>query len=53
MRPVLILSLFVLAACGPSAGVKRAQTLLDRGDYRGAATAADEEIGRASCRERV
>ena len=46
MRPVLILSLFVLAACGPSAGVKRAQTLLDRGDYRGAATAADEELGK-------
>lgn len=46
MRPVLILSLFVLAACGPSAGVKRAQTLLDRGDYRAAATAADEELGK-------
>ena len=45
MRFVLI-SLFVLAACGPSAGVKRAQSLLDRGDYRGAATAADEELGK-------
>ena len=35
--------LFVLlaaAACGPPAGVKRAQSLLDQGDYRGAATAA-------------
>lgn len=46
MRSVLMISLFVLAACGPSAGVKRAQTLLDRGDYRGAATAADEELGK-------
>lgn len=34
------------AACGPPAGVKRAQSLLDRGDFRGAATAADEELGK-------
>jgi len=39
---------FILAAaaCGPPAGVKRAQSLLDQGDYRGAATAADEELGK-------
>jgi HEAT repeat protein len=43
----LVLSLLVLVSCGPSAGVKRAQTLLDQGDYRGAATAADEELGKA------
>ncbi len=36
-----------LMACGPSAGAKRAQTLLDRGDYQGAARVADEELTRA------
>ncbi|HUQ08458.1 MAG TPA: HEAT repeat domain-containing protein [Kofleriaceae bacterium] len=44
---VLSLLVLVLVSCGPSAGVKRAQTLLDQGDYRGAATAADEELGKA------
>jgi HEAT repeat protein len=43
----LVLGLLLLTACGPSAGVKRAQTLLDNGDYRGAATAADEELGKS------
>ncbi len=49
MRPVLrlvTLLAFAATACGPSAGVKRAQTLLDRGDYRGAADAADQELGK-------
>ena len=36
-----------LAACGPSPGVKRAQAYLDRGDYPGAARAADAELGKA------
>ena len=36
-----------LAACGPSAGAKRAQAYLDRGDYPGAAQAADAELGKA------
>lgn len=36
-----------LAGCGPSAGVKRAQAFLDRGDYPGAAQAADSELGKS------
>ncbi len=36
-----------LAACGPSAGAKRAQSFLDRGDYPGAAQAADGELGKS------
>lgn len=37
----------LIAACGPSAGAKRAQSLLDRGDYRGAADTADAELGKS------
>lgn len=36
-----------LAACGPSAGARRAQALLDRGDYPAAAQTADAELARA------
>src|SRR5690242_20609417 len=35
MRAFVAIAL-VLAACGPSAAVKKAQTLIDRGDYAGA-----------------
>ncbi len=45
LRP-LAFAVLVAAACGPSAGVKRAQTLLDRGDYKAAADAADQELGK-------
>src|SRR5688572_12418853 len=44
---VIALALATSAACGPSAGAKRAQSLLDKGDYRGAADAADQELGKS------
>jgi HEAT repeat protein len=44
---VIAFALVATAACGPSAGAKRAQSLLDRGDYRGAADAADQELGKS------
>jgi HEAT repeat protein len=47
VRLAAAVSLVALAACGPSAGVKRAQDLLDRGDYPGAAQAADAELATA------
>lgn len=44
---VLVISLaLATSACGPSAGAKRAQAFLDRGDYPGAAQAADAELGK-------
>lgn len=35
-----------LAACGPSAAAQHAQTLLDRGDYRGASQYAEGELAK-------
>lgn len=43
---IAVLLATVAPGCGPSAGAKRAQSLLDRGDYRGAADAADQELGK-------
>ena len=44
---VLVISLaLATSACGPSAGAKRAQAFLDRGDYPGAAQAADAELSK-------
>jgi HEAT repeat protein len=41
----LVLSLSLLqGACGPSAAARRAQALYDRGDYAGAAAAADSSL---------
>lgn len=40
---VVVLSLW-LVACGPSAAAKRAQTLIDRGDYAGAGELAAAEL---------
>lgn len=37
-----------LLGCGPSAAVRRAQALYDRGDYAGAAVSADADLARAS-----
>ena len=37
-----------LFGCGPSAAVRRAQSLYDRGDYAGAAVSADADLASAS-----
>ena len=47
MRSAFLLIILAAAACGPSAGAKRAQAFLDRGDYPGAAQSADAELGRS------
>ena len=44
MRSVFLTILLALAACGPSAAAKRAQTLIDAGDYAGAAQLAAAEL---------
>ncbi|HVK78108.1 MAG TPA: HEAT repeat domain-containing protein [Kofleriaceae bacterium] len=44
---LVALALACLLACGPSAAAKRAQSLLDRGDYEGAARVADDELVKA------
>ncbi len=44
--PAVALAILVAAGCGPSAGAKRAQSMLDRGDYRGAADTADAELNK-------
>ncbi|MBK7071104.1 MAG: HEAT repeat domain-containing protein [Myxococcales bacterium] len=48
MRPALLLSLVVIAAtaCGPSASVQHANTLLARGDYRGASDYTAAELSK-------
>jgi len=46
MRSLVVAAALLFVACGPPAGVKRAQSLLDQGNYRGAADAADEELGK-------
>src|SRR5262245_12590861 len=44
MRAIGALLVLALAACGPSAAVKRAQTLIDAGDYAGADQLAAAEL---------
>ncbi|HVV82428.1 MAG TPA: HEAT repeat domain-containing protein, partial [Kofleriaceae bacterium] len=44
VRALALVLATAAAACGPSAGAKRAQAFLDRGDYPGAAQAADDEL---------
>jgi HEAT repeat protein len=44
MRAIAAVSILALAACGPSAVVKRAQTLIDAGDYAGAAQLTAAEL---------
>lgn len=41
---ILLAGAVVLGACGPSAAAKRAQTLIDAGDYAGAAQLAAAEL---------
>lgn len=47
MRPLHLVLILALAACGPSAAAKHAQTLLDQGDYRGASQYAGDQLARS------
>lgn len=47
MRSLVLIVSLLLAACGPSAAAKRAQTMLDRGDYQGASEYAGGELARS------
>jgi HEAT repeat protein len=44
MRAVLLTLVLALAACGPSTAARRAQTLIDAGDYAAAAELATAEL---------
>lgn len=46
LRALVACLALALAACGPSAAAKQAQTLIDRGDYAGAAKVAEEGLAR-------
>ena len=46
MRLLPLIVTLALAACGPSAAAKHAQTLIDQGDYRSASVYASGELAK-------